>query len=255
MTTDGTTAYSWRDEHVLEVDGVRFTSRVTERFASRRDDFCLVKRPDLTQAYLDLLTEERPKRIVEVGVFQGGSAALAALVADPDAMVAVELAPGRIDALDHLIESRGLGDRIHVAHGIDQADPFAVMGALAERGLHTGELDLVVDDASHLLGPSRRTFDTLFPLLRPGGTYVLEDWSWAHEGYGLHLPDEAPLTSLVFELTMAVPSRVGLIADLRITRDWAVVTRGDLPVNRGAFSISASYGSRGRDLLSIHRDD
>jgi len=248
-----TMPYRWIDDEVLAIDGVRFTSRQTDRFASEPDHFCLVKRPELTQAYLDLLTELRPKRIVEVGVFQGGSAALAALVAEPDAMVAVELAPGRVHALDQLIEDRGLGERVHVAHGIDQADPYAVMVALGARDLASGGLDLVVDDASHLLGPSRRTFDTLFPLLRPGGRFVLEDWGWAHEGLGLHKPDEQPLTELVFELVMAVPSRPGLIADLRVTRDWAVVTRGDLEVDRAAFSIERSYNHRGRDLLASDR--
>jgi predicted methyltransferase len=35
-------------------------------------------------------------------------------------------------------------------------------------------LDLVVDDTSHL-GPTRASFNTLFPRLRPGGVYVIED--------------------------------------------------------------------------------
>ena len=83
---------------------------------------------------------------------------------------------------------------------------------------------------------------------------MLEDWAWAHAGLGLHKPVLQPLTSLVFELIMAVPSRPGLIEDIRITRDWAVITRGDLEVNLGAFSIADSYNERGRDLLTVYRD-
>jgi len=49
-----------------------------------------------------------------------------------------------------------------------------VLGELAD------ELDLVVDDASHTYEETRASFEFLFPLLSPGGIYVIEDWSWAH---------------------------------------------------------------------------
>jgi hypothetical protein len=35
----------------------------------------------------------------------------------------------------------------------------------------------VIDDASHLLDPTRASFNVPFPLVRPGGVYVIEDWS------------------------------------------------------------------------------
>jgi hypothetical protein len=41
-------------------------------------------------------------------------------------------------------------------------------------------LDLVIDDASHIYGPTKASFQALFPLLRPGGLYLIEDWAWAH---------------------------------------------------------------------------
>lgn len=41
-------------------------------------------------------------------------------------------------------------------------------------------LDLVIDDASHLYEPTRTSFDALFPLLRPGGLYIVEDWQMAY---------------------------------------------------------------------------
>jgi cephalosporin hydroxylase len=40
------------------------------------------------------------------------------------------------------------------------------------------ELDLVVDDASHTYEQTKASFEILFPLLHPGGIYVIEDWSW-----------------------------------------------------------------------------
>jgi predicted O-methyltransferase YrrM len=241
---------TWRAEHVLEVDGVHFVARgAADRFTSAPDRFCLVKRPDLAAKYLDLLAELRPATIVELGVYQGGSCALMALAANPEVLLSVELSGERVPALDTLIAQRGLGDRVHVHHGIDQADGPALAG-LVDDHLAGRPLDLVVDDASHLVGPTRASFNVLLPRLRPGGVYVIEDWSWAHIGYGAHRPAETPLTVLVFELTMALPSRPGLIAELRVDHDWAMVVRGDAEVDPTDFDVSACYSPRGRALLA-----
>ena len=40
--------------------------------------------------------------------------------------------------------------------------------------------DLIVDDASHLYRPTLASFEVLYPRLRPGGTYVIEDWAGDH---------------------------------------------------------------------------
>jgi predicted O-methyltransferase YrrM len=147
--------------------------------------------PTWPAAYLDLLAELRPATIVELGVYQGGSCALMALASDPEVLVAIEISEERIPALDALIAKRGLSERVHVHHGVDQADA-ATLGRLVDEHLAGRPLDLVVDDASHLVGPTRASFNALFPRLRPGGVYIIEDWSWAHIGYGVHRPAETP---------------------------------------------------------------
>ena len=38
----------------------------------------------------------------------------------------------------------------------------------------------MIDDASHKLDLTRRSFEMLFPLLREGGVYVIEDWAAQH---------------------------------------------------------------------------
>jgi hypothetical protein len=42
-----------------------------------------------------------------------------------------------------------------------------------------GPFGLIVDDASHEGEPTRASFDLLWPLVRPGGYYVVEDWTVA----------------------------------------------------------------------------
>lgn len=242
-------SHDWTDESTLVVDGVEFVARTTSRFTSTSSRFCLVKRPNLVQAYIDLIADLQPRRIVELGVFQGGSAALMALLAEPDRLVALERSEDRVEGLDALIQARGLGGAVHAIYGVDQGDAARVSSVIEEH--FEGEpIDLVVDDASHLVKPTRTSFDALFPRLRPGGMFIVEDWSWAHIGYGLHLPDEVPLTQVVFELVMALPSQPGLISEVRMTRDWAVVVRGDAPVDRGRFRLADAYSERGRGLLA-----
>ena len=239
---------TWRTEEVLEIDGVEFVARTHSRFKSTRNRFCLVKTPALAAAYLDFLDTLRPATIVEIGVFQGGSCALMALAGDPDVLVAVEMREARVPALDELIAERGLSDRVHVHHGVDQADA-PELERLIDQHLGSRPLDLVIDDASHLVGPTRTSFNVLFPRLRPAGAYVIEDWAWAHIGYGLHLPQETPLTELVFEVTMALPSRPGVIREIRIDHHWAVIIRGDAELEDD-FDISRCYSERGRALLA-----
>ena len=41
---------------------------------------------------------------------------------------------------------------------------------------HAPAWDLIVDDASHIGSLTGRTFDMLWPLVAPGGYYVIEDW-------------------------------------------------------------------------------
>lgn len=57
-----------------------------------------------------------------------------------------------------------------------------------------GGFDLVVDDGSHLNHHVIQTFEILFPLLRPGGLYAIEDTQtsyWPTWGGGMHHPDSA----------------------------------------------------------------
>jgi 8-demethyl-8-alpha-L-rhamnosyltetracenomycin-C 2'-O-methyltransferase len=54
-----------------------------------------------------------------------------------------------------------------------------------------GPFDIIVDDGSHLNAHQLLTFKTLWPALRPGGVYVIEDVQtsyWNHEGW-----DGAPI--------------------------------------------------------------
>jgi hypothetical protein len=106
-------------------------------------------------------------------------------------------------------------------------------------------LDLVVDDASHLLVPSRSTCNALFPRLRPGGLYVIEDWPFTHVQH----PDDVPLTVLIFELVLTCAYRSPAISEMTVNRNYAVVTRGHADLDPSTFDLSACYGPRAHSLI------
>ena len=106
-----------------------------------------------------------------------------------------------------------------------------------------GQLDLVIDDASHLYTETKKSFEILFPLLKAGGLYVIEDWSWGccpHLPLDFPLPHGTELSRLIAELNEATGSiarslPIGegvtasmkpLIAMMEIFPDFVVLERG-----------------------------
>jgi hypothetical protein len=135
----------------------------------------------MIEEYLEIVGGFRGENFVELGISSGGSVALTALVAPPRKLVAVDLKPDPVEALDELIADRGLGERVRLHYGIDQADRARLAG-IVEDEFGDEPLGLVIDDASHLLAETRASFETLFPRLRPGGLFVIEDWDHQHVG-------------------------------------------------------------------------
>ncbi|WP_394619045.1 class I SAM-dependent methyltransferase [Lentzea sp. JNUCC 0626] len=75
---------------------------------------------------------------------------------------------GVVHGLDHFPKPGLRAPRLHTHQG-DQGD------AAFLRDLPTGPLDIVIDDGSHLSQDVITSFHALFPRLRPGGLYVVED--------------------------------------------------------------------------------
>jgi predicted O-methyltransferase YrrM len=219
-------------------------------------EFLIFKPRPLVEQYAALVAELRPQRIVELGVRKGGSALFFAELARPERLVAIDR-----QALMQVIErvsshatARGLSEVVQIFGGVDQADRSRV-AQIVEEQFEGSPLDLVVDDCSHLYDPTRASFNELFPRLRPGGRYVIEDWRWAHppldSGHRERVlyPDQVPLTRLLFEIALGIPAVPGLISEISINLRVAVVTRGDAQVDRGAFEISEYAKPTGQTLL------
>jgi hypothetical protein len=212
----------------------------------------LLKNREMVEAYIELTAELRPRTIVELGIFDGGSTALLELLAQPDTLVALELASERVEALDEFLRRRGAADRVHAYYGVNQADRDMVMATVREWFGQT-PLDLVIDDASHKLDLTRKSFELLFPLLRAGGVYVIEDWGWGHVPFAREVPGPS-LAKLVLEVVLSLPYS-NLVADVKVDRYWAVVRRGDEDLGAGQLDLSDHVSGRGRQLLAATDED
>jgi SAM-dependent methyltransferase len=116
---------------------------------------------------------DRPIRLLELGVRTGGSLLMWRDYFQHGLIVGLDSEP--VD----LQEATG---RIRIYQG-RQEDP-AVLDRI---GSEAGPFDIIVDDASHIAELTRVSFWHLFDrYLKPGGTYVLEDWG---AGYWDSWPD------------------------------------------------------------------
>ena len=242
---------AWRDDESFEIGGIEYVCRpMGGRFPSEPGRFCLVKAPWQVEWYEKLLRELAPRTILEIGTWDGASAALFAELVRPKKLVTVDRRPESSAALADFMTSAGFAGTVAAYCNVDQGDTGRLREILGAE--FAGEpLDLVIDDASHLVDLTRRTFNCVFPRLRPGGTYVIEDWSWAHTAIlgPWSESDEIPLTVVVFELILACAHRPNVVENVDVYKNWAVVTRGDAELDAETFDISTCYGPKARALV------
>ena len=183
----------------------------------------------------------RARRIFELGLWDGGSAIFWCELAQPDLYIGIDTArPAESQALSTYVASGPATRRVVTRWGVDQSDRAALVALVEESDARP--LDLVVDDASHRYAPTRASFEALFPLLRPGGLYVIEDWAWAHWAE-YQTPDHAwandpSPTRLVAELVEATGSASDVIARLEVLGGLVVAERGPGALDE-PFSLAA----------------
>jgi SAM-dependent methyltransferase len=226
-----------------------------DRIAMEGADFLIFKPRQLVELYVETIARLKPQRIFELGILQGGSTAMLLGLARPGRLVAIDRmrvkGPGQ--RLEQHASRAGFEDVVRIHGEVDQADRRRLAEVVA-RDFGTEPLDLVVDDCSHLYEPTKASFNELFPRLRHGGLYVIEDWTWAHTPLGAEpldgmWPEQVPLTRLLFELLLAIPSMPGLISEISIEHHATLVRRGDAAVDPHGFELSACLNPRARELL------
>jgi predicted O-methyltransferase YrrM len=257
------------EEGSFTVDGVEFVTGWLR--PSEPGSMTIVKDEQMVAPYRELFARYPDPRVVELGIFQGGSVALIALLAKPRKLVAFELEQAPVEPLLELVRERGLEDVVRPYFGVDQADKERLAQVLADE-LGDEALDVVVDDASHLYGPSVASFESLFPRLRPGGAYVIEDWktqdllattmatalrdpAWSshHEklrGDLAELPGSSPISRMALELALACAQGSGAVEEVVLNRHWIEVRRGAEHLDPASFRLHDLYEDHHRVLTT-----
>jgi hypothetical protein len=229
--------FHWRkDRAVLDDLVFRIEHGKADNWDLGDDCFRFYKVKDLVDEYAEFWATRGHvpvRNVLELGIWDGGSAAFWFEFFRPRKHVAVDFQV-RQDSryFVRYLQSRGLGERLKTLWGVDQADRPRLAGiADAE---FDGPLDVVIDDASHLYGPTRASFETLFPRLRPGGLYFLEDWAWEYDpqfrAAGNPLAGDRGMAALVKELTDLAGSGRQLIRRMTVFNGFVAVERGHGPL-------------------------
>ena len=190
------------------------TVPVKEPRLSTSDAFTIAKNEPYLRVYEELASAFSPRSILELGIFQGGSYVLLDKLFSPRRMSAVDIRPQPVPPLLEYVADKE-GRFVHFS--TSQTDR-KILNDIVRSEL-ADELDLVIDDASHTYEQTKTSFEILFPLLKPGGIYSIEDWSWAHSP-NYQAPDSPfskrhALSNLLFEQLMLMGS-TSLISEIRV---------------------------------------
>lgn len=251
MNVDVLSRIDWKDDR-FALEGYVFHLQHRRSGSTADDGFVLYKRREQLEQYQRLLQNVsiRPRTVLELGIWDGGSTAFWTEVLHPQRYCAIDLQErGDSPYFTEWLAARGHG-RVTTHWGVAQDDPEA-LARLLEQGLLP--LDMVIDDASHMPGPSARSFEILFPRLQPGGLYVLEDWAWALQPEfqsATHpwavLPSLHGVVHRLVELHGSAPE---LITAIHVMPDLVAVERGTLACD--SLDIAAAIARRPRPWLRI----
>ncbi len=208
----------------------RIQQNSDEEWEQGKKCFELHKTQELLNEYEKFFTLKKyfhPQNMFELGLWDGGSMVMWSEIFNPKKHVGIDLQQ-RIDSnyFQEYIKSRGLSNRVKTYWNTDQADSVKLKEIIRDE-FGEERLDLVIDDASHNYELTKVSFETLFPLLRPGGVYIIENWAWSHwQGLENIFAGQVPLTQLVFELVELTESSINVVGNLTTYKGFVAIERG-----------------------------
>ena len=239
----GMAAIEWGPGRFFRLEGVQFAHEDFGDFYEGADALPVMKTRAYLEAYAAGLGDLEVRNMMELGIRVGGSPAFLALLFEPEKLVCLDIGkPATL--LERFRAQDPRGACIAPYYRTSQDDESALT-AILERETQ-GPLDLVMDDASHFYAETRASFEILFPRLRPGGVYAIEDWSWAHIRGFSEWRDQPALSNLVFQLMMIAAAHPELIAGITVTPGVAVVRKGPAAARDERLDVESLCWMQGR---------
>jgi SAM-dependent methyltransferase len=248
---DRVRSIEWLNAEDFRLDGISYKNALG-RWDLKTNDKAVValKAPDFLERYAQILDREKIDNILELGVFEGGSALLLTSIFKPQKFVGIDrCAP--VPELDKILSKNPIGRSISIHYETSQDDE-AKLNEILSREFGSDAIDLIADDASHLYFETRASFEICFPRLRPGGYYVIEDWGWAHwpgrfQTDSRFLHERLPMSQLIMELTMCCANYGQAIESIQIFPAMVFVRKGWATPD-GKLNVDDLYLSQGRKL-------
>ena len=247
-----TGALRWLDDKHATINGIKLFASIVEEdyysFKSTTDEFLVVKDRSMIETELALM--DAPKRIVELGIWQGGSAVLIDQFFSPQKLLAVDFNPLPIAALDEYALTH---NSVRPYYGVNQANSEK-LAQIVDDEFSRQTIDLVIDDASHFYEETRASFLTLFPKMTPGGLYLIEDWSWANKQWETwktpYFAGKASPLNLIVEIAALVARRPDIAERIEIL-PWLVVCRRGPAEMSSTEDLTQHFVSRGERIKPL----
>ena len=245
----------WEDDLHLKINDVSFNlscdTNELQTGSSNNDSFLLGKPKEMVEKSFALGQQKEIKKIFEMGILQGGSVVLYDQIFTPEKMVAIEYVDKPVAALTNYTNKHRKSEIIRPYYGVNQADR-SKMELILNAEFPDKDIDLIIDDASHLYDETRQAFNICFPYLKNGGLYVIEDWAWAHwsgdywQKSNAYFNNRTALSNLLIELFMLAASCPNFIKDIIVEPSVITVTRGGGALPENEFNIEDHYLLRGK---------
>lgn len=208
----------------------------------------MIKKPkEMAENYRDFFSSKRIETLLEFGVAEGGSCVLFNQLFELRKYIGIDIKHSE-KALK-IIEEKNLKDRTFFYFLISQSDKVKIR-QIIEKHFSDDQIDLIIDDASHLFEHTLGSFEASFPFLRPYGFYVIEDWGWCHymgfENHPFVREKQKSLTNLLALLIMLQASNPQLIRKIYIESPSLII------IEKGEYVVKDPSSFSIRDYIRIN---
>ena len=245
----------WLSPDSFSLNGLLFVTSSAQK-AEARGGIYTMKSPILLDLYNDRIVRSAPKCIVEVGCMGGGSVIFLNEYFDPEVVLMIDRENSTTPAFAKYLGTSPKASRLRPHLDVDQRDGATIL-QLVDKEFSGKRPGLIIDDASHLYEHTKTTFEYLFPLLEPAGTYIIEDWAWGNWDSPFWQAPDSPwanqhaTTNLVFQIVMASASNPKFVAGVHANYSGCTVERGADDTFVPGTPIENYYVNRGKTMTLI----
>lgn len=245
-------------ENRVEVGGLRFHQVYgadSQTAEANYPDFILVKSKKMIDCYFDRFKDIRIDDFLELGVLRGGSVAFFNETLKPARHLAIDIHATAAAPLSHMEDrAKSAGRQLACNLSTSQSDIPGIKKAYREQFGREPEFDVIIDDASHFYDLTLASFNGLFPLVKPEGIYVIEDWGWGQwapfQETSNQLYSEPALSNIIHYCTLGCSSGAAGISRVDITPDSVFIHRDDKPLAEG-YAVEKAFPLRGREYAPL----